>query len=61
MPISTLDPQSLRKLTPQQIADMVLSLDQHRRYYERQGLKDAAAECADEIDRLAALFQACYA
>lgn len=58
MPISALDPKALARLTPQQIADMVLQLDQDRRRYMKQGRFWAAAECQAEIDRLVPVFQA---
>ena len=57
MPVSALDPKALARLTPQQIADMVLSLDQERRRCLRRGWVAEAAECQAEIDRLVPVFQ----
>jgi hypothetical protein len=52
-----MDPRALARLTAQQIADIVLHLDQERRHYEKIGATVWAAECAAEIDRLVPVFQ----
>ena len=58
MPVSTLDPAALARLTPQQLADLALAADQDARRSRARGDVTAAADHASERDNLAALFLA---
>ena len=58
MPVSNLDPQSLAKLTPNDLASLALSADQEARRARRAGDAEAALRWDAESARLAAAFQA---
>lgn len=58
MPVSTLEPGALARLSAAELADLALSSDQEARRARRAGrLADAAAHDT-ETERLAALFRA---
>lgn len=57
MPISTLDPRALARLTPADLADMALERDQAARRARKAGRLSDAAEAEAESERLAALFR----
>jgi hypothetical protein len=57
MPISTLPVTELRKLTPQQLADLALQADQESRRAMRRGDYCAAREWDVEAERLCGVLQ----
>lgn len=57
MPISTLDPAALARLTAADLADMALERDQAARRARKAGRLEEAAEADAESERLAALFR----
>lgn len=57
MPISTLDPAALARLTPGALADLALERDQAARRARLAGRLADAAEAQAESDRLAELFR----
>lgn len=57
MPISTLDPGALARLSPGDLASMALERDQAARRLARSGHVAEAAEAEREAEALAALFR----
>lgn len=57
MPISTLDPASLARLTPGELASLALSADQSARLARSRGRLEDAAAHDREADRLAELYR----
>lgn len=57
MPISTLDPAALARLTPGEIASLALSADQSARHARAMGRLDDALAHDEESSRLAQLFR----
>lgn len=57
MPISTLDPSALARLTAGELASLALSADQSARHARANGRFDDAREHDAESARLASLFR----
>jgi hypothetical protein len=57
MTVSHLDPKALRRMTPQQLADLALEAHRESKRLARLGRQDEAAEWDAEFERLCRVFQ----